>query len=77
MRESVTATVPGGTISGRAVAVAILDSTTWPGLRGSGIVTGGTGRFADIHGRRLRVTGRAKPDASRAHVRLVGAVSGI
>ncbi|HEU4701188.1 MAG TPA: hypothetical protein VFS37_01810 [Conexibacter sp.] len=74
---SFTATLPGGTISGRGVAVAILDSTTWPGLRGSARVTGGTGRFAGIEGRRLRVTGRAKPDASRARVRLAGTVSGI
>jgi len=74
---SFTATLPGGTISGRGVAVAILDSTTWPGLRGRAIVTGGTGRFAGIRGRGLRVTGRAKPDASRAHVRLAGTVSGI
>jgi hypothetical protein len=72
-----TATLPGGTISGRGLAVAILDSTSWPGLRGSAIVTGGTGRFANIRGRRLSVTGRAKPDASRAHVRLAGTVSGI
>jgi hypothetical protein len=72
---SFTATLPGGTISGRAVAVAILDSTTWPGLRGRAIITGGTGRFAGIHGRRLRVTGRSKPDASRTRVRLVGTTS--
>jgi hypothetical protein len=72
-----TATLPGGTISGRGLAVAILDSATWPGLRGRAVVTAGTGRFAGIHGRRLRVTGRAKPDASRAHVRLAGTVSGI
>jgi len=70
-----TASVPGGTISGRGVVVAILDSTTWPGLRGRAVVTGGTGRFASIHGRGLKVTGRSKPDASRAHVRLVGTVS--
>ncbi|HET6448941.1 MAG TPA: hypothetical protein VFG31_07500 [Conexibacter sp.] len=70
-----TATLPGGTISGRAVAVAILDSTTWPSLRGSAIVTGGTGRFAGIHGRRLTVSGRARPDASHAHVRLTGLVA--
>jgi hypothetical protein len=69
-----TATLPGGTLSGRALAVAILDSTTWPGLRGTAVVTGGTGRFAGLHGRRLKVTGRAKPDASRAHVRLAGTV---
>jgi len=69
------ATLPGGTISGRGVAVAILDSTTWPALRGTAIVTGGSGRFAGIHGRRLRVTGRAKPDASHARVRLAGTVS--
>ena len=56
------------------MAVAILDSTTWPGLRGTAIVTGGTGRFAGIHGRRLKVTGRAKPDASHARVRLAGTV---
>jgi hypothetical protein len=72
-----TATLPGGTISGRGIAIAILDSATWPGLRGRAIVTGGTGRFAGIHGRGLRVTGRAKPDASRARVRLAGTVSGI
>lgn len=70
-----TATLPGGTLSGRGLAVAILDSTTWPGLRGTAIVTGGTGRFAGIHGRRLKVTGRAKPDASKAHVRLAGTVT--
>lgn len=69
------ATLPGGTISGHGVAVAVLDSTTWPSLRGRAIVTGGSGRFAGISGRRLNVTGRAKPDASRAHVRLVGTVS--
>jgi hypothetical protein len=70
-----TATVPGGTISGRAVAVAILDSTRWPGLRGRAIITGGSGRFAGIHGRGLKLTGRSKPDASRTHVRLAGTVS--
>jgi hypothetical protein len=69
-----TATLPGGTISGRGIAVAILDSATWPGLRGTAAVTGGTGRFAGIHGRRLRVIGRARPDASKARVRLVGTV---
>jgi hypothetical protein len=69
-----TATLPGGTISGRGTAVAILDSTTWPGLRGTAKLTGGTGRFAGLHGRRLKVTGRAKPDASKAHVRLAGSV---
>jgi len=70
-----TATLPGGTISGRGIAVAILDSLRWPGLRGTAAVTGGTGRFAGIHGRRLRVTGRARPDASKARVRLAGTVS--
>ena len=70
-----TATLAGGEIAGRGVAVAILDSTTWPSLRGTAIVTGGTGRFAGIRGRRLKVTGRAKPDASRAHVRLAGTVT--
>ncbi|HEV7772083.1 MAG TPA: hypothetical protein VGO48_02205 [Conexibacter sp.] len=70
-----TATLPGGTISGRGIAVAILDSVTWPGLRGTAAVTGGTGRFAGIHGRRLRVIGRARPDASKARVRLAGPVS--
>jgi hypothetical protein len=72
---SFTATLPGGTISGRGVAIAILDSVTWPALRGTAAVTGGTGRFANIRGRRLRVTGRAKPDASRARVRLAGTVT--
>jgi guanyl-specific ribonuclease Sa len=72
---SFTATLPGGTISGRGVAVAILDSIRWPGLRGTAAVTGGTGRFAGIHGRRLQVSGRAKPDASKAHVRLAGTVT--
>jgi hypothetical protein len=69
-----TATLQGRTISGRGVAVAILDSTTWPSLRGTAAVTGGTGRFAGIHGRGLKVNGRAKPDASHAHVRLTGTV---
>jgi len=70
-----TATLPGGTITGRGVAIAILDSATWPGMRGTAAVTGGTGRFADIKGRRLRVTGRARPDASKARVRLAGTVT--
>lgn len=72
---SFTATVPGGTIVGHVRAVAILDSATWPSLRGSGVITSGTGRFAGIHGRGLTVTGRAKPDASRARVHLVGTVA--
>jgi hypothetical protein len=70
-----TATLPGGTISGRGIAVAILDSATWPGLRGTAAVTAGTGRFAGIHGRRLKVSGRARPDASKARVRLAGTVN--
>jgi hypothetical protein len=70
-----TATLPGGTISGRGIAVAILDSATWPGLRGTAAVTGGTGRFAGIQGRRLKVTGRARPDASKARVQLAGTVT--
>jgi hypothetical protein len=72
---SFTATLPGGTITGRGVAIAILDSVTWPALHGTAAVTGGTGRFAGIHGRRLKVTGRAKPDASKARVRLAGTVT--
>ncbi len=72
---SFTATLPGGTITGRGIAVAILDSATWPALRGTAAVTGGTGRFAGIHGRRLTVSGRAKPDASKARVRLAGTVT--
>ncbi|MBS1869722.1 MAG: hypothetical protein JSS99_08665 [Actinobacteria bacterium] len=72
-----TATLPGGTIEGHGVAVAILDSTTWPALRGTAVVTGGTGRFAHVRGRGLKVNGRARPDASRARVRLTGTVSGL
>jgi hypothetical protein len=70
-----TATLPGGTIVGRGIAVAILDSVTWPALRGTAAVTGGTGRFAGIRGRGLKVNGRARPDASKARVRLAGTVS--
>ena len=72
---SFTATLPGGTISGRGVAVAVIDGSPTPGLRGTADVVGGTGRFAGIHGRGLKVTGRAKPDASWARVRMAGAVS--
>jgi hypothetical protein len=70
-----TATVKGGTISGRGLAVAIIDGSPMPRLRGTAAITGGTGRFARIHGRRLTVTGRARPDGSRARVRLAGTVS--
>jgi len=70
-----TATLPGGTISGRGVAVAVIDGSPTPGLRGTVDVTGGTGRFAGIRGRGLKVAGRAKPDASWARVRLSGTVS--
>lgn len=70
-----TATLAGGTISGRAIAVAVLDGTTTPGLRGTAAILHGTGRFAGIHGRRLKVTGRAKPDGSHATVHLVGSVA--
>jgi hypothetical protein len=69
-----TATVEGGTIVGRAVTVAVLDSTTMPGLRGTAAIFRGTGRLAGIHGRRLKVTGRSRPDGSQARVRLVGTV---
>jgi hypothetical protein len=70
-----TATVAGGTIVGRGIAVAVIDGRPNPPLRGTAAVTGGTGRFAGIHGRRLSVSGRAKPDASHARVRLLGTVS--
>ncbi len=69
------AALPGGTIAGDALAVAVIDGSPTPGLRGSGEITAGTGRFAGIRGRGLRVTGRARPDASRARVRLTGTVS--
>lgn len=70
-----TATLAGGTISGRALAVAILDDATMPGLRGTAAILRGTGRFAGIHGKRLTIAGRARPDGSRARVRLTGTVS--
>lgn len=67
-----TATLPGGTISGHGVAVAVIDGSPTPGLRGTVDVTGGTGRFAGVHGHGLKVDGRAKPDASWARVRMAG-----
>lgn len=70
-----TATLPGGTITGHGIAIAVIDGSPTPGLRGTVDVTGGTGRFAGIHGRGLKVSGRAKPDASWARVRMSGAVA--
>jgi hypothetical protein len=70
-----TATVEGGTIVGRGLAVAVIDGSSMPPLRGTATILSGTGRFADIHGRRLEVSGRGKPDGSRARVRLTGAVT--
>jgi len=70
-----TATVAGGTISGRALATPVIDGSPWSELRGSAVILRGTGRFAGVHGRRLRVGGRGKLDGSRAHVRLTGTVS--
>lgn len=67
-----TATVEGGTIVGRALAVAVIDGRPMPLLRGTAAIYGGTGRFADVRGRRLKVSGRSKPDGSQARVRLVG-----
>lgn len=72
---SFTATLPGGTIAGHAIAVAVIDGSATPGLRGTGQITGGTGRFSGVHGSDLRVTGRAKPDGTSAHVRLTGPVT--
>jgi hypothetical protein len=69
-----TATVEGGTIVGRALAVAVIDGRPMPALRGTAAIHGGTGRFAAIHARGLKVTGRSKPDGSQARVRLVGVV---
>ncbi len=71
-----TATVEGGTIVGRALAVAVIDGRPMPALRGTAAIHAGTGRFAGIHGRRLTVSGRSKPDGSRARVRLLGNVDG-
>jgi hypothetical protein len=70
-----TATVEGGTIVGRGLAVAVIDGSSMPPLRGTATILSGTGRFADIHGRRLKVSGRGRPDGSRARVRLTGAVT--
>jgi hypothetical protein len=69
-----TAAVEGGTIEGRGVVVAVIRGLRTPGLRGTAAIVGGSGRYAGIHGRGLRVSGRAKPDASHARVRLQGVV---
>jgi hypothetical protein len=69
-----TATVEGGTISGKGVAIPTIGDSPIMQLRGTAKITGGTGRFASIRGRRLTVAGTARLDATRARVRLTGTV---
>ncbi|HZV72520.1 MAG TPA: hypothetical protein VFF79_02285 [Conexibacter sp.] len=70
-----TATLAGGTIVGRGLAIPIVGSSPYWGLRGTAAIVSGSGRFASVHGRGLQVTGRAKPDGSRARVQLTGTVT--
>ena len=70
-----TATVDGGTITGKGVAIPTIGGSATARLDGTAKVTGGTGRFASIRGRRLVVSGTTRLDASRARVRLTGTVT--
>lgn len=75
VRVHFTATVEGGTIEGKGLAIPIIDgSNPTARINGTARILGGTGRFASAHGRRLAVTGTVRLDASRAHVRLAGTV---
>jgi hypothetical protein len=70
-----TATLAGGTIVGRGLAIPIVGSSPYWGLRGTAAIVGGSGRFATVHGQGLKVTGRAKPDGSRARIQVAGTVT--
>lgn len=70
-----TATVAGGTITGKGLAIPVIGDSPMADLNGTAEITGGTGRFASIQGRGLTVTGKAKLDGSHARVRLTGTVT--
>ena len=70
-----TATVEGGTITGKGLAIPTVGDSPTAELHGTAKITGGTGRFASIRGRRLTVGGKVRLDASRGRVRLTGTVT--
>jgi hypothetical protein len=75
VRVHFTATVEGGTIVGTALAIPVIAGSPTAKLDGTATITGGTGKFASIRGRGLRVSGKARLDASRSRMRLTGTVT--
>jgi hypothetical protein len=69
-----TVQLDGGTVSGTGLAIPRITGGPTATLSGTAAVTMGTGKFAGIHGRGLRVTGTVRTDATSGTVRLSGTV---
>lgn len=75
VRVLFTVTVPGGTVNGRALVIPHIGKGKMAPVVGTATITGGTGRYAQIRGSGLKVTGEAALDASTGTVRLDGTVT--
>ncbi len=69
---SFTAQVPGGTVTGTALAQLNIAGQKLDPVSGTAQITGGTGRFAHARASGLRVTGGAALDGSQSVLRLRG-----
>jgi hypothetical protein len=67
-----TAQLPGGTVTGTALAMLQINGAKLDPINGTAQITGGTGRFAHAHATGLKVSGGAALDGSRSVLRLRG-----
>jgi hypothetical protein len=67
-----TAQVPGGTVTGNALAQLNIAGQKLDPVSGTAQITGGTGRFAHAHATGLKVSGGAALDGSQSVLRLRG-----
>jgi hypothetical protein len=67
-----TAQLPGGTVTGTALAQLNIAGQKLDPVAGTAQITGGTGRFAHAHATGLKVSGGAALDGSQSVLRLRG-----
>jgi hypothetical protein len=72
---SFTAQIPGGSVSGKGLAIISIVGAALDPLKGTASISGGTGKYANARGSGLSVTGKAALDGSRAIVHLTGNVT--
>ncbi|MGB2710711.1 MAG: hypothetical protein WBC33_04280 [Conexibacter sp.] len=73
VRVDFTVNVPGsGTVTGRSLALLQITGAALEPITGTVMLTGGTGDFADVRGRGLKVSGKVALDGSRGVVHLTG-----